>query len=119
MGKSISGLKMPRAGMATQRQGVTNPFPDVGGSDAIFFNPNTRRFYMNGSNYNSSAAAGTALNCPTSNSAVNIANKRPGVIAAVDAFAGAPAELSGLICGGGGHIIGVDPITNLVYLPTS
>jgi hypothetical protein len=99
--------------------GAVKFLPDIGGTDAVVFNPNTRRFYMNGSNYNSSAAAGTTLNCPTSNSAVNIANKRPGVIGVVDAFAGAPAELSGLICGGGGHIIGVDPITNLVYLPTS
>jgi len=99
--------------------GATKFFPDVGGTDAIVFNPNTRRFYMNGSNYNSSAAAGTTLNCPTSNSATNIANKRPGVIGVVDAFGGAPAELNGLVCSGGGHIIGVDPITNLVYLPTS
>jgi hypothetical protein len=99
--------------------GAVKLFPDIGGTDAVVFNPNTRRFYMNGTNDNSSAAPGTTLNCPTSTSAANIANKRPGVIGVVDALAGAPAELTGLICGGGGHIIGVDPITNLVYLPTS
>ncbi len=99
--------------------GATKFFPDIGGTDAVVFNPNTRRFYMNGTNYNSSAAAGTTLNCPTSNSATNISNRRAGVIGVADALAGAPAELAGLVCGGGGHIIGVDPISNYVYLPTS
>jgi hypothetical protein len=97
--------------------GAIKLLPDVGGTDAIVFNPNTRRFYMNASNYNSSAAPGTTLNCPTT--VANVANKRPTLIGVVDALAGAPAELTGVICGGGGHIIGVDPITNLVYLPTS
>ena len=90
--------------------------PDVGGTDAIVFNPNNRRFYMNATNYNSSAF-GPPLNCPTSNSATNIMNKRPTVLGAIDTLAGAPAELAALACGGGGHIVGVDSITNYVYEP--
>ncbi len=98
--------------------GATKFFADQGGTDAVVFNPNTRRFYANGSNYNSSAAAGTTLNCPTSNSPTNIANKRPGVLGIYDAMAGGPAQLDGLTCGPSGHIVGADPITNLVYVPT-
>jgi hypothetical protein len=98
--------------------GATKFFPDQGGTDAVVFNPNTRRFYANGSNYSSTAAAGTVLNCPTSNSPTNIANKRPGVLGIYDAMSGSPAQLDGLTCGPSGHIVGVDPITNLVYVPT-
>ncbi len=98
--------------------GATKFFPDQGGTDAVVFNPNTRRFYANGSNFSSTAAAGTALNCPTSNSPTNIANKRPGVLAIYDAIAGTSAQLDGLTCGPSGHIVGVDPTTNLVYVPT-
>jgi hypothetical protein len=97
--------------------GASKYFPDIGGTDAVVFNPNNRRFYMNGLNY-SSSAAGPPLNCPTSNSPTNIMNKRPTVIGAADALAGAPAELAGLVCGASGHIVGVDPITNYVYVPT-
>src|SRR5207302_1642654 len=48
----------------------------------------------------------------------NVANKRATVIGVVDALGGGTAQLDGLVCGGSGHIIGVDPITNFVYLPT-
>ena len=95
--------------------GATKLFGDVGGTDVVVFNPNTRRFYMNGVNNNSSAFPA----CPTSNAAANIANKRPQVLGVVDALGGTPAELTGLACSGGGHVIAVDPITNLVYVPTS
>jgi|SRR5579871_3309830 len=86
-------------------------FTDVGGTDAVVFNPNNRRFY---------AAAGlntaTTSGCP---------NPKPGPfgttvpIVGVMTGIGGVATLAGVGCTGGGHIIGVDPITNFVYAPVS
>jgi hypothetical protein len=91
--------------------GAVQTFGDVGGTDVVVFNPSTRRFYMNGTNFS------TAANCPTS--PANASSKRGTVLGAIDALKGAPAELAGVVCSGSSHVVGVDPITNFVYLPTS
>jgi hypothetical protein len=86
-------------------------FTDVGGTDAVVFNPNNRRFY---------AAAGlntaTTSGCPS---------PRPGpfgatvpIVGAMSAIGGT-ATLGGVACAGSGHIVGVDPITNYIYVPVS
>ena len=91
--------------------GAVKAFGDVGGTDVVVFNPNTRRFYMNGTNFS------TTANCPTT--PANATNKRGTVLGVIDALSGAPAELAGVVCSGSSHVVGVDPITNFVYLPTS
>ncbi len=78
---------------------------DVGGTDAVVYNPNLRRFYISG-------ALGTATTsgCPkgtgTSTPIMGIAD-------------GVTGKLDGVVCIGGGHIVGVDSIANNVYVPVS
>ena len=86
-------------------------YTDVGGTDAVVFNPNNRRFY---------AAAGlntaTTSGCPS---------PKPGPFGAtvpivgVISGVGGTGKLGGVACTGGGHIVGVDPITNYIYVPVS
>jgi len=78
---------------------------DVGGTDAVVYSPNLRRFYISG-------ALGTATTsgCP----------KGTGPFTPVMGIAdGVTGKLDGVACIGGGHIVGVDPITNDVYVPVS
>lgn len=85
-------------------------FTDVGGTDTIVFNPNLRRFYA-------AAGLGTATTsgCPKGTGPFTP------VLGVMDASgpATAPVRLDGVVCTGGGHIAGVDPITNFVYVPVS
>jgi hypothetical protein len=99
--------------MNLQTGKVLGTFTDVGGTDSIVFNPNNRRFYA-GAGLNSSTTTG----CP---------GRPPGpfgvlvpVIGVFNAISSGPtAKLDGVACTGFGHIAGVDPITGLVYSPTS
>jgi len=78
---------------------------DVGGTDAVVYNPNLRRFYISG-------ALGTATTsgCP----------KGTGPFTPILGIAdGVTGKLDGVACIGGGHIVGVDPYTNDVYVPVS
>jgi hypothetical protein len=84
---------------------VVNTFTDVGGTDAVVYNPNLRRFYA-------AAGLGTATTsgCP----------KGTGPFTPVlGSIGGATGALSGVACTGGGHIAGVDPSTNSIYVPVS
>ncbi|PWU06001.1 MAG: hypothetical protein C5B51_13195, partial [Terriglobia bacterium] len=86
----------------------------VGGTDTIVFNPNNRRFYA-GAGLNTAATSG----CPQSFSTT--ATKRTPVVGIFDASGptGAAVREYAAACTGGGHIAGVDPITNFVYVPVS
>ncbi len=78
---------------------------DVGGTDAVVYNPNLRRFYISG-------ALGTATTsgCP----------KGTGPFTPIMGIAdGVTGKLDGVACIGGGHIVGVDPITNSIYVPVT
>lgn len=78
---------------------------DVGGTDAVVYNPNLRRFYISG-------ALGTATTsgCP----------KGTGPFTPIMGIAdGVTGKLDGVACIGGGHIVGVDPFTNSVYVPVT
>ncbi len=84
-------------------------FTDVGGTDTVVFNPNVRRFY---------AAAG--LNAATTSGCPKGTGTFTPILGIMDATgSGGAATLDGVVCTGGGHIAGVDPITNLVYVPVS
>lgn len=84
-------------------------FTDVGGTDAIVFNPNLRRFY---------AAAG--LNAATTSGCPKGTGPFTPVLGIMDGTgAGGAATLDGVVCTGGGHIAGVDPITGFIYVPVS
>jgi hypothetical protein len=89
---------------------ILKTFTDVGGTDAVVFNPNLRRFYASG-------ALGTATTsgCPKGTGPFTP------ILGVVDATGPGsnPARLDGAACIGGGHIVGVDPITNFVYVPVS
>jgi hypothetical protein len=89
---------------------LLNTFTDIGGTDAVVFNPNNRRFY---------AAAGlnsaTTSGCPQG---------VKGPFGQLTPIVGVIAQTGGTLapyaaCTGGGHIVGVDPITNFVYVPVS
>ncbi len=88
-------------------------FNDVTGTDTVVFDPNNRRFYT-GSGLNSANTSG----CPS---------PKPGpfgttypILGVIDATgSGGAATLDGVACTGGGHVAGVDPITNTVYVPVS
>jgi hypothetical protein len=81
-------------------------FTDVGGTDAIVFNPNNRRFY---------AAAG--LNAATTSGCPKGTGPFTPILGVIDENGGSP--VAHVTCTGGGHIVGVDPITNYVYVPVS
>jgi len=85
-------------------------FNDIGGTDAVVFNPNNRRFY---------AAAG--LNSATTSGCPKGPNGPFGQLTPiVGVISQSGANLvPGVACTGGGHIVGVDPITNYVYVPVS
>jgi hypothetical protein len=80
-------------------------FTDVGGTDAVVYNPNLRRFYA-------AAGLGTATTsgCPKGTGPFTP------ILGITD---GVTAKLDGVACTGGGHIVGVDPITNSIYVPVS
>ena len=85
-------------------------FTDVGGTDTVVFNPNNRRFY---------AAAG--LNTATTSGCPKGTGPFTPILGVMDA-SGPPSDrvrLDGVMCTGPGHIAGVDPITNFVYVPVS
>jgi hypothetical protein len=84
-------------------------FTNVGGTDAVVFNPNNRRFYL-AAGLNSSTASG----CPSVTSPFGTLIP---VLGAVDQNNGSPTASTA--CTGVGHIAGVDPITNYVYVPVS
>lgn len=91
---------------------VLKTFTDVGGTDAVVFNPKLRRFY---------AAAGlnaaTTSGCPKPAAPLNTFTP---IIGTMDATgAGGAVTLDGVVCSGSGHIAGINPITNYVYVPTS
>jgi len=106
----FGGTSNGNIAMNLQNGKVLTTFTDVGGTDSIVFNPNNRRFYA-GAGLNSSKTTG----CPG----------RPGgtffpVIGVFNAISAGPtAKLDGVACTGFGHIAGVDPITGLIYSPTS
>jgi hypothetical protein len=81
-------------------------FTDVGGADAVVFNPNNRRFYI--------AATFTAV--ATSGCPKGTGTSYP-LLGVIDENGGSP--VAHVACTGGGHIVGVDPITNFVYVPVS
>jgi hypothetical protein len=85
-------------------------FTDVGGTDAVVFNPNLRRFYASGG-----LGTATTSGCPKGTGPFTP------ILGVVDAAgpASSPARLDGAACIGGGHIVGIDPITNFVYVPVS
>jgi hypothetical protein len=85
-------------------------FTNAGGTDAVVFNPNNRRFYL-AAGLNSSTASG----CPQGPASAFGAFTP--VLGAVDQNNGSPTASTA--CSGGGHIVGVDPITNYVYVPVS
>ena len=85
-------------------------FTDVGGTDTVVFNPNNRRFY---------AAAG--LNTATTSGCPKGTGPFTPILGVMNA-SGPPRDrvrLDGVVCTGPGHIAGVDPITNFVYVPVS
>jgi hypothetical protein len=85
-------------------------FTDIGGTDAIVFNPNNRRFYAA-----ASFTAATTSGCPQGpKSAFGQFTPILGVVSQVGSNLVPSAA-----CTGGGHIAGVDPITNYVYVPVS
>ena len=94
---------------------VITTFTDVGGTDSIVLNPNNRRFYA-GAGLNSASTSG----CP--GYALGTFGTLTPILGVFDAT-GTPApsaKLSGVACTGrGNHIAGVDPITNLVYVPVT
>jgi hypothetical protein len=81
-------------------------FTDAGGTDAVVFNPNNRRFYV---------AAG--LNSATTSGCPKGTGPFTPILGVVDENGGNPAVH--VACTGGGHIVGADPITNYVYVPVS
>jgi len=81
-------------------------FTDAGGTDAIVFNPNNRRFY---------AAAG--LNAATTSGCPKGTGPFTPILGVIDVNGGNP--VAHVACTGGGHIAGVDPISNFVYVPVS
>jgi len=85
-------------------------FTDVGGTDTVVFNPNNRRFY---------AAAG--LNTATTSGCPKGTGPFTPILGVMDASGPPhnPVRIDGVVCTGGGHIAGVDPITNFVYVPVS
>ncbi|MBV8902740.1 MAG: hypothetical protein JOZ22_03820 [Acidobacteriia bacterium] len=85
-------------------------FTNAGGTDAVVFNPNLRRFYL-AAGLNSATNSG----CPQGPSSPFGAFTP--VVGIVDENAGSPSAT--VACSGGGHIVGVDPITNYVYVPVS
>jgi hypothetical protein len=85
-------------------------FTDMGGTDTVVFNPNNRRFY---------AAAG--LNTATTSGCPKGTGPFTPILGVMEASGPPhnPVRLDGVVCTGGGHIAGVDPITNFVYVPVS
>jgi hypothetical protein len=81
-------------------------FTDVGGADAVVFNPNNRRFYI----------AATFTTVATSGCPKGTGTSYP-ILGVIDENGGNPTAK--VACTGGGHIVGVDPITNFVYVPVS
>jgi len=89
---------------------LLNTFTDIGGTDAVVFNPNNRRFYE-AAGLNSATTSG----CPQGTKGP-FGQLTP--IVGVISQSGANL-VPGVACTGGGHIAGVDPITNFVYVPVS
>ncbi len=89
-------------------------FTDVGGTDAVVFNPNNRRFYASG-------ALGTATTSGCPGALPGFFGATVPILGVVDATGPAsnPVRFDGAACIGGGHIVGVDPITNFVYVPVT
>lgn len=89
---------------------VLTTFTDVGGTDTVVFNPNNRRFY---------AAAG--LNTATTSGCPKGTGPFTPILGVMDASGPRhnPVRLDGVACTGGGHVAGVDPIANFVYVPVS
>lgn len=85
-------------------------FTDVGGTDTVVFNPNNRRFY-----------AAVGLNTATTSGCPKGTGPFTPILGVMDASGPShnPVRLDGVVCTGGGHIAGVDPITNFVYVPVS
>ena len=87
-------------------------FTDVGGTDAVVFNPNLRRFYAA-----AGLSAATTSGCP--HLAGTLSAFTP-ILGIMDATGSSGAvTLDGVVCSGFGHIAGVDPTTNYIYVPTS
>ena len=82
-------------------------FTDVGGADAVVFNPNNRRFYI-AATFTSVATSG----CPKGSTGTSYP-----LLGVIDENGGNP--VAHVACTGGGHIAGVDPISNFVYVPVS
>lgn len=88
-------------------------FTDAGGTDAVVYNPNLRRFYV-AAGLNSATTSG----CPKS--VAGAFGQTTPILGIVDAIGtSGAANLDGVVCTGGGHIAGVDPITNVIYVPVS
>jgi len=89
---------------------LVKTFTDVGGTDVVMFNPNLRRFYASGG-----LGTATTSGCPKGTGPFTP------ILGVVDASGPAsnPVRLDGAACIGGGHVLGVDPITNFVYVPVS
>jgi hypothetical protein len=91
---------------------VLKTFTDVGGTDAVLFNPNLRRFYA-AAGLNAAATSG----CPKPAGRLSAFTPILGIMDATGA--GGAVTLDGVVCSGFGHIAGIDPITNFIYVPTS
>jgi hypothetical protein len=92
---------------------VLKTFTDAGGTDAVVFNPNLRRFYV-------AAGLNTATTSGCPKSAPGPFGQTTPILGIADASGASGAvTLDGVVCTGGGHIAGVDPITNVIYVPVS
>jgi hypothetical protein len=85
-------------------------FTDVGGTDAVVFNPNNRRFYA-AAGLNAAKTSG----CPSG--VASMFGQFTPILGVIDQNGGNP--VAHVACTGSGHIVGVDPITNYVYVPVS
>lgn len=85
-------------------------FTDIGGTDAVVFNPNNRRFY-----YAAGLNSATTSGCPSGpKSAFGQFTPILGIVSQ-----NGGSLVPNANCTGSGHIVGVDPITNFVYVPVS
>ena len=91
---------------------VQKYFSDVGGTDTVVFNPNNRRFYA-GAGLNSATTSG----CPST--LAGAFGALTPIVGVFDAISGT-AAIDGVACTGrGNHVAGVDPITNVIYVPVA
>jgi hypothetical protein len=105
---SVPGSSGGQVLMDLRTGNVLNSFPDVSGTDLLYFDPNNRRWYT-GSSSNSSTTTG----CPADS------GNNKSVVGVFDAKGAPPniGELIGVLCAGrNAHGLGVDTIQNYIYV---